>query len=251
MQPSALERAQVEGFDDAQRRGWRLLADVAREVHVGMSEVEIEAIAHDKATAHGFDRWFHPPEVQVGARIGKSRVLRGASASARIKPGELVAIDLAPSGAEFYADVGVTLHVAEPGAAEPELLLVARECVRGCVGYSSQWKTVGEIFVFAKSWANNHRYQLASEGAIGHAILPKAGLLSLGFPASAHAAARLRRYQVHFLHPARIRGAWAFRPVVRGDGLTASFEELVYIDGDEKRILGRANLSEVGTLPGL
>ena len=36
-----------------------------------------------------------------------------------------------------------------------------------------------------------------------------------------------------------------------GGGLTASFEELVYIDGEEKRILGRANLSEVGTLPAL
>ena len=44
-----------------------------------MSEVEIEAIAHDKASAHGFDRWFHPPEV-MGALIEMQTTARVSAA---------------------------------------------------------------------------------------------------------------------------------------------------------------------------
>lgn len=249
MQQDPIDEALVEGFDEAQRRAWRLLADVARGVAVGMSEVDIEVLAKDRLSAHGFDGWYHPPEVQVGQRIGGLPLLVRPSPRARLKAGEMVSIDLGPASGDFYGDVGITVLLPEPGQAEPEVLSIARECTRGCLGFASQWKTVGEIFVFAEAWATNHNMSLASRRSVGHAILPKAGWLSLGFPRSAHLATRIRRNQIHFLQPIRMRGIWAVRPVISGDGLAASFEEMVFIDGEKKRVLGRDSLAEVGTLP--
>ncbi|MCB9762934.1 MAG: M24 family metallopeptidase [Alphaproteobacteria bacterium] len=247
MASQSIDPAVVDAFDDAQRRGWRLLSDVARQVVVGMTEVDIAALARERLSDHGFDRWYHAPEVAVGERT--RRPPHRHSARARVQAGDFVTIDLGPATADTYADVGVTLHVAPEGEPEPELLEVTRDCVRGCVGYASQWKTVGEIFVFARAWAVNHRVELASTRAIGHAVLPKAGPLAVGFPRSAHAANLLRRNQMHFLHPVRLQGMWAIRPLISDGQRAASFEEIIFVDGEDKRILGRDSLDEVGTLP--
>lgn len=237
----------LDAFDDAQRRGWRLLADVARQIVVGASEVDIDALARERLKDHGFEQWFHAPHIRVGPRI--ARPWSRPSTKARLAEGDLVALDLGPANFDCFADVGVTLRVG--AGPEPEVLKQARECVRGCVGFSSQWKTVGELYVFAKAWATNHRLELASERNIGHAVLPPEGLLKLGYPRSAHLATLMFRHRIHFLHPVRMAGMWAFRPIFSDGALGAAFEEVICIRGDEKRILGRASLAEVGTLPAL
>lgn len=235
----------IDAFDDAQRRGWRLLSQVARQIVVGMSEVDIDALAQQHLKDHGFDRWFHGPHIRVGERtlVGMSR----ASTKARVAEGALVMLDLGPANGDCFADVGVTLRIGE--GPEPDVLKQARECVRGCVGFSSQWKTVGELYVFAKAWATNHRLELASERAIGHEVLPPEGVFRFGYPRSAHLGTLMSRHRIHFLHPVRMAGMWAFRPVFSDGKQGAAFEEVISIRGDEKRILGRDSLAEVGTLP--
>ena len=42
---------------------------------------------------------------------------------------------------------------------------------------------------------------------------------------------------------------FAIRPEVDDKGHRASFEEIVYVDGDSKGVIGRDTLTEVGTLP--
>ena len=237
----------IDAFDDAQRRGWRMLSDIARQIVVGMSEVDIDAAAREKLKDHGFDRWFHAPHIRVGQRA--ARPWARPSTKARLAEGDLVVLDLGPSNGDCFADVGVTLRVG--AGAEPEVLRQARECVRGCIGYASQWKTVGELYVYARAWAVNHRLTLASERAVGHAVLPPEGLLKAGYPKSAHLATLFLRHRMHFLHPVRMSGMWAFRPVFSDGVQAAAFEEVLSIRGDEKRILGRASLAEVGTLPPL
>ena len=61
-------------------------------------------------------------------------------------------------------------------------------------------------------------------------------------------ATLLRGNLVHFYNPGRIRGIWALRPLLREGDLAASFEEMIYIDGDDRRVLGRGDISEIGTL---
>jgi hypothetical protein len=152
--------------------------------------------------------------------------------------GDLVSIDLAPAFGEAYGDAGVTVCVG--GGAPPAVLDVARACTEAACGFASRWKTVGEIHVFARAWAINRRMDLADLGAVGHRVLPREGMLATGFPRSAHLATALMRNRIHRLNPVRMQGMFAIRPVLRAaDGACAAFEEIVWIDGEHKRVLGR------------
>lgn len=240
-----MDPALIDGFDDAQRRGFALLREVVGLLEPGMSEADIADVAEQRAAAHGFGTWFHPPEVQVGQRIARHSHWNRPSKKTSLTAGELVSIDLGPADGDVYADVGTTTAFRGD---DPKVLTVARECTRAITGYANQWKTVGELFVYARAWANNHRMELASKRSIGHAILPKEGLLSFDWPRSAHTATLLRRHQVHFFNPERLDGIWALRPLVRDGDLAASFEELIYVGGEERRVLGRDCVEDAGTL---
>ena len=235
----------LDAFDDAQRRGFDLLREVVALLEVGMSERDVSDLARDRAGAHGFGAWFHPPEVQIGDRVAKHSHWNLPSARVKLAEGDLVSIDLGPAGDEVYADVGTTTAFQDQA---PRVVEVARECTRAIAGYASQWKTVGELFVYARAWAINHRMELGSKRSIGHAILPREGWMSMDWPRSAHRARWWRRNLVHFYNPGRIRGIWALRPLLREGDLAASFEEMIYIDGDDRRVLGRGDISEIGTL---
>ena len=238
----------LDDFDDAQRRGFALLSELVRSLESGMAESDIDATARDLARKHGFSRWFHPPEILVGGHTTSNAVWKLPSRKRVLEPGQLVVIDLGPGDERVYADVGTTVAF---GVENPPLLHVARECCRATMGYGSQWKTVGELFVYAKAWATNNRLTLASTRSIGHAILPRGPMLAWNYPRSAHAATWLRRNQIRFLNPLRLQGLWAVRPLISDGAQAASFEEVLYVHGDEKRILGRDSLDEVGTLPGV
>ncbi len=240
-----MDPALVDGFDDAQRRGFALLREVVGLLEAGMSEADVADVAEQRASAHGFGTWFHPPEVQIGVRIAKHSHWNRPSTKVSLSPGELISIDLGPADGDVYADVGTT-HAFD--AEEPRVVGVARECTRAISGYASQWKTVGELFVYARAWAINHRMALGSKRSIGHAILGKEGLRQLDWPRSAHTATLLRRHQVHFFNPERIDGIWALRPLIREGDVGAAFEEMIYIHGDDRRVLGRSGVQEAGTI---
>jgi len=236
----------IDEFDAAQRRGFRLLSAAIQALDEGMTEADLDKKIRELARDMGFDGWFHPPEIQFGERSTSNAIWKITSKTNRLSAGDLVVLDLGPAAGDAYADVGTTVAF---GRDEPDVLEVARECVRATCGYASQWKTVGELFVFAKAWAVNHRLTLASSRSIGHAILPKAGLLTLDFPRSAHSATWLRRHQIRFLNPARLQGIWALRPLLSDGEHGAAFEEMIYVSGESRRILGRDSLAEIGTLP--
>jgi len=243
--------AVTEAFDSHQRRAIAAMGRVLAGVQVGLSEVDIDELCREACKTEGFTDWFHPPEVQVGDRTAENAIWVRASDSVRLKAGDVVTIDIGPATGDAYGDIGTTVVLGDAGAAmpEPKILGVARECLRGCIAFTSPMKTVGEIFVYARAWAANHAVTLASERSIGHALLPSEGLVSMNFPRFAHGFTWLRRHQVHFLNPQRIRGMWAYRPLLAKGGVGASFEEAVVIDDDGRRILGRDHLDEVGTFP--
>lgn len=237
----------IRAFDDAQRRAIGMLRDITQRLEAGMSERDVFELAETRLGEHGFDRWYHAPEVRIGPAIGAHTLLSRPSASRRLAPGTLVSIDIGPSTATAYGDIGTTLDFGSHGP-EPRVLAVARECVRASCGYASRWKTVGEIFIFATAWAVNNRMELATGRAVGHRVLPKEGWLATGFPRSAHHACRLPRNQIHRLHPVRMSGMFAIRPLIRHGELAAAFEEIVYIQDDVRKVLGRESAAEIGTI---
>jgi hypothetical protein len=237
----------IRPFDDAQRRAISLLGDVSRRLEVGMKPADVARIAEERAPDHGFNGWYHAPEVAIGRGIAGG--LRAGLRPEALAHGSLVSIDLGPADGTAFGDIGATLCF---GGTAPKVLDVARECVRACCGYASRWKTVGEVQVFARAWAVNHRMELGSEDAVGHRVLtradvPGADLLGSNWPSAAHALNRLPRNRIHRLHPVRMAGMFAVRPVVRSaDGAAASFEEIVFVRDDVRRVLGREGLAEIG-----
>jgi len=233
----------IRAFDGAQRRAIAMLKDVRGRLEAGMSERDVVELAETRLDSHGFDRWYHPPEVRIGPDAGGGGLLYRPSARTKLEPGMLIGIDLGPATDTAYGDIGFTLCF---GADEPKVVKVARENVRACCGYASRWKTVGEIFVFARAWAVNNRMELVSEGAAGHRVLPKEGLLATGFPRSAHAATLLPSNRIHKLHPIRMKGMFAIRPAVKHGDLSAAFEEVIWIQDEQRKVLGRDDEDEIG-----
>ncbi len=229
----------IAAFDEAQRRTLALLDELAPRVVAGASTKDVEAMARDAAEVAGATAWYHAPEVCAGAAIGGGMRARLATLRPRqLEDGDLVSIDLAPAFGDAYGDAGVTICVGVLNP--PAVVEVARACTEAACGFASRWKTVGEIHVFARAWAINRRMDLADLGAVGHRVLPAEGVLATGFPRSAHLATALMRNRIHRLNPVRMQGMFAIRPVLRAaDGTCAAFEEIVWIDGEHKRVLGR------------
>lgn len=226
-----------------------MTSDVVRRLEAGMSARDIYELAETRLGEHDFSGWYHPPEVRVRP-FGNGSMLKRPDPHVKLAPGDLVSMDLGPADGVAYADFGTTMVFASPDDKEPAVLGVARDCIRASCGFASRWKTQGEIVIFAQAWAVNHRMTLSQAETVGHRILGKEGWLGVGFPKSAHLATRLRRNQLHKLNPVRMAGMFAIRPEVDDHGHRASFEEIVYIDGDQKGVLGRGSASEIGTLPG-
>lgn len=233
----------VARFDAAQRRTIAMARELFRRLEAGMSERDLFELAETQLGTFGFSRWYHPPEIRIGGRTFGPLVV--PSARRRLAAGELVAIDLAPAEDDCYGDFCATVAFGGP---EPKVVGVARDCVRATCGYASRWKTVGELFIFAKAWAVNERMDLANRDSVGHRVLPREGLLATGFPRSAHLATFLGRNRVHRLNPVRMAGMFAIRPEVVDHGQVAAFEEIVWVQDEVRWVLGRDNPAEAGRL---
>ena len=234
---------EVAAFDHAQRMTIELMRNVVDCLEVGMSEKDVYDLAIEQAQGFGFTGWFAKPEVRFN---GAKSALHRPSPKRKLKSGMLVELDLAPSTDNAFGDFGIGL--AFDTEEEPEIIHEAREACRAVCGFASRHKTVGELFVFAESWANNHGVSLGGARSIGHMVPLCEGPFSTAWPKTARAAVFLRRCQVHFLNPRRVIGIYAISPRVVADKKAMCFEEMVYIEGEEKRILGRNSFEEIGTL---
>jgi hypothetical protein len=236
-----LDTETLEAFEAAQRDAIRVLGATLRELKEGQSEAEIVELAKKIGADHGYTSWYHEPEARIGGRL--DRFYR-ASTERRLSPGALLEIDLGPAHDQAYGDTGMAMNFGdEPGA----LAQGARELCRATCGFASRWKTVGELFVFANAWTINHRQSLGDARAVGHVCLSREGIADLAWPTSARAATLMRRNQIQWYNPRRLAGLYAVRPRLVSGDQGAAFEEMIYVDGDVKRILGRAGLDEVGS----
>ena len=206
-----------EAFDDHQRRAIQLLDGLIGELAEGMSRQDVVSVAEGRAKDLGFDGWFHAPAVSFGSR-------RLLSRSPRLSRGDLVSIDVAPGSGKAFGDIGASLVFGE----EPtELVVKARGVCQATCGY-------------------------ASERSIGHVGLPPEGLVSSRYPRSAWFGTLLHRHQVRMLNPRRMRGFFALRvPITDATGAVAWFEEMVYVDDNERRLVGRDSVEEIGHFPSL
>jgi hypothetical protein len=230
-----------ESFDAVQKRTISVLDGVCGALEAGMKASDIESLAAGHLKDAGFTGHFHPPEARIGSALGVRRWLENPA----LAVGDLVRIDLAPADDDAFGDAGVTLSF---GAPEPRTVTRAREAVRATAGFGTPWKTVGELFVFARAWLNTRQLTLEGSSA-GHLCLGPTEVM--GWPRTAHLATRLRRHQIGLLNPRRLRGIWAIRVPVSDGKIHAAFEEMIYVDPDQRRVLGRDGLEGIGSYPSL
>ncbi len=241
--PAAIDPQVVAAFEDAQTRAQALLAEGRESLESGMSEKDIVSWFMDRAEAHGFTGWFDRPYV----RINSPAVFRyEESSSRRLEDVSMVEVLLQPATDSAFACAGATWMTGD----QPDAAVVdsARELCRGAVGYAGRFKCTGEVYVFADAWTRNRglTIEMEEQQAIGHLCLPPQGLLSTGWPNSARLASYLRRNQLGWFNYRRMHGIYAIRPRIFQDDYSALFAEMVVIDGETKRILGRNDVSEVG-----
>ena len=240
MSDSPPQQNLLPDFEQAQVATIALMRDVVSSLDVGMTTADIHSLAMQKAQQRQiFTGWFHRPEIFLNR--GESR----RSTATALQPGTIVQIDLAPATENAFGDFGYSFTFQ--GDEHPSVH-EAREVCKATCGFASRFKCVGELFVFAQSWSNNHRLKLAARHHIGHACLPREGLIRQGWPMGARLSIRLRRNQIQWYNPRRISGVYAINPPVLHQNRMVAFEEMVFVDGDQKVILGRASLDEVGTL---
>jgi hypothetical protein len=229
-----------DAFAEAQVRSLGLLAEVVGALRAGVDETQCVRLAMRGAEARGFVGFFRPPVVRFEPTASRFTLPRKRA----LAPGMRVEIVLLPATRHAFGHVAVTLPFDAP--ADP-LADGARETCRAVLGFANRTKTAGELHVFAKSWANNHRLRLIGRSIGFHAATPE-GALAVSWPRGAWARTLLRRYQLEHLNPRAVRGLYAVRPRVALGDAAASFGELLLVDGDEKAILGRDSLDDVGRL---
>lgn len=229
--------AEHEAFARIQERTLVVATRIRDDLQAGMSERDIEHLARVIARSEGLAHWFRPPE----ARIEPGPGLLHHATRRRLHPGMHVELLLMPATQLAFGHVATTFAWRGP---EHPLLEEARATTRAVCGFANRWKCTGELFVFARAWANNHRIRLADVDSIGFAVFPPGSRLP--YPLSAWARSRLRRHQIQFFNPRRLDGLWAVRPRVAVGRRAAAFGELLLIDGERKHVLGRNDLSEVG-----
>ena len=231
----------IAAFEDAQSRTFALLADVVRSLRSGAGEDECVRFAIRSAEAHGFLGFFRPPVVRFDPTAQ-----RFALPSRRtLRSGMLVEIVLMPVTREALGHVAITIPFEGDGDPRCD---GARETCRAVLGFANRTKTSGELHVFAKAWANNHRARLTGR-SIGFHCPSREGAFGVAWPRGAWALTRLRRHQLEHLNPRPLRGVYAVRPRIAIGAHAASFGELLYVDGEEKTIVGRGSLDDVGVLP--
>ncbi|MCB9777730.1 MAG: M24 family metallopeptidase [Alphaproteobacteria bacterium] len=240
--------AHLEAFEAAQRGALDLLRDLTPRIEAGMTEHDVHALAHERGEALGFSTWFRAPIVRFAAPATVSWTDR-PSARRTLDAGMIVELEVAPGTPDAFGNAGTAFVFG--GSTDPDVQATvdsAAELCRACVGFSSRWKCVGEVFVFAEAWANNRTASLGGQTSVGfQAIPPTAAMLGV-WPGGAWGLSLLRRNQVQYFNPRRMNGIYVLRPRFVKDGRGASFSEMVYVTPDAKHILGRGGIEDVARL---
>ena len=235
MNPSA----DIDAFTEAQTQGFRLMNHILKGLDAGISEVQLLEYIEQEAKKFGFTDWFSRPVIHFDYTM-RTRI--GPSKNRKLTPLTVVQIHLKPATEHAYANLGLSFCL---NGNPPPIISQARELTKATTTFAAHMKCIGELFVFARSWANNHRCKLNNETHIGHECTSPSpnGWL---WPKSARLAALLRRNQVQWYNPRRLNGVYAIQPDLSSDGRRAGFAEIIAVTEEGRWALGRESMDEIG-----
>lgn len=225
----------LSDFTDAQTKTIQLLRKCISLLEEGMSVNTITQLILAEAQNYGFTGWVRPPLVQI-RNVEKN--------TTTLQKGSHLQIHLQPATSTAFGSSGTTLSFKQD---EAPIVAKAKELCKAICIYANSRKCIGELFVFARSWSNNHRGQLTNDQNIGHICLPPSSLTKYGWPKSVRLVTAFRRNQVQWYNPRPTLGIYAIHPFITINNEQAGFAEMVAIDEDNRHVLGRENVEDIGT----
>ena len=226
----------LKEFKDAQSQSILLLRKCISSLEAGMSISTITKMTKTEANKLGFTGWVRQPFIRIQNIEATDNLLQN---------GSIVQIHLQPATSQAFGSIGTTITFKAP---DPPVVAKAKELCKAICIYANSRKCVGELFVFARSWSNNHRGQLTNDQNIGHICLPPSSITKYGWPKSFRLVSAFRRNQVQWYNPRFTLGIYAVHPFISINGLQAGFAEMIAVSEDEKHLLGRRSFENVGEL---
>jgi len=223
-------------FESAQRNSIAILRDTEKDLVVNMTQADILACIKKHARSYQVTNWLRPPLVRISTKTG----IEG------LQKGSLLQIHIQPVFDQAFGSIGNTQSFQSQQSQQSQVVEEAKELCFATCTFANRRKCVGELFVFAHSWCTNHRIELEHKKNIGHRCFSKEELPIL-WPYSARAMSMLRRNQVQWYNPRRLEGLFAIHPFIEKHDLFAGFAEMIYIDGEQRILVGRDSFDELGS----
>ena len=227
-----MSHALLQSFEFAQKKSIELLKSIYSQLKEGFVLSDIQSIIGSSALKIGSSGWLRPPLVRIFPK------------DTSIKKGSLIQIHIQPIFGDAFGSIGTT-HAFQ--SEDTDIIEKARALCLATTTFANRWKCTGELFVFAQSWCTNHRVTLEHKKNIGHRCFSRSEIPLL-WPQSARAMSMLRRHQVQWFNPRRFQGIFAVHPFISRHEQFAGFAELLYVEDENKSIIGRSCLEEIGSL---
>lgn len=152
----------------AQQQGLSALAAIAKQIRVGMSEVEANALALAVLADVGAETNWHPPIIRFGANSCKI-YSEASDPEVRLQENDIFFIDLGPVFAGHEADVGATFSIGNT----PEHQACAAAVVTLFARVAEHWRATGcqghELYQFAEQQAQLLGYEF-NQQIKGHRV---------------------------------------------------------------------------------
>jgi hypothetical protein len=178
------EKFNLELYLQGQERTKNLVRDLAKKIHVGMSEKDATNILEDDLRKMGCERCWHPHKIRFGKNTLKS-FSEKSDESIRLQTNDVFFIDIGPNWNQHETDYGESFTVGD----NPELLKLTSTCQELFYVTQKKWQTSKmtgiELYHFLKAETEKRSYVLNMNsdghrlGDFPHALFFKGSLAEI------------------------------------------------------------------------
>ncbi len=161
----------VEGIKKCGRLALMILDEVERIIRPGITTEDINCLVHRltlDAGAYPAPLNYRGFPKSVCTSVNEV-ICHGIPGDKVLKDGDIINVDVTPILEGYYADVGKTFFVGQPGPDAQKVVNVARECLRRGIQAAQPGNTIGDIGHAIQSYAEAMGCSVVRE-FVGHGV---------------------------------------------------------------------------------
>ncbi|MFN3534068.1 MAG: type I methionyl aminopeptidase [Desulfatiglandales bacterium] len=161
----------VEGIKKCGRLALMILDEVERIIRPGITTEDINGLVHRltlDAGAYPAPLNYRGFPKSVCTSVNEE-ICHGIPGGRVLKDGDIINVDVTPILEGYYADVGKTFFVGQPGLDAQKVVNVARECLRRGILAAQPGNTIGDIGHAIQSYAETMGCSVVRE-FVGHGV---------------------------------------------------------------------------------